>query len=153
MIKSTLLRYLFALSGGILLMWEEIAPLIIVCILAIVFDCITAYQLSRRLKKKGLSKGKLQSHYGKRMISSFLEVFMTTVLAWATDHVVLTMVDVHLENWVVGTFCFWQGWSILENISSENDSRWATILQKVMVNKASRHYDIDITEKDLRHEN
>ncbi len=33
--------------------------------------------------------------------------------------------------------------SVLENESSENGQTWARALQKILVNKAARHFDID----------
>ena len=45
-----------------------------------------------------------------------------------------------------GGVIFWQGWSILENMSSCNGARWAKLLQNVMVDKTARHLDIDRDE-------
>ena len=52
----------------------------------------------------------------------------------------------YLANYVSLVFCFIQIWSILENESSMNDKPWAKIAQRIMVDKAERHFDIDLHE-------
>jgi hypothetical protein len=49
-------------------------------------------------------------------------------------------------RWVVGFFFVYQGWSILENWSSENDAKFARVIQRIVVNKAERHFDIEIKD-------
>jgi hypothetical protein len=34
---------------------------------------------------------------------------------------------------------------VLENKSSCNGSRWAKVLQKIMIDKTERHYDVDLS--------
>jgi hypothetical protein len=50
-----------------------------------------------------------------------------------------------------GAVCMWQGWSILENELSCRDSgsnadTVLKILRKVVVDKTSRHFDVDLSE-------
>jgi hypothetical protein len=50
---------------------------------------------------------------------------------------------------VSGALVFWQVWSILENESScrsEQDAKLWKLLQRVMVDKTSRHFDVDLSE-------
>lgn len=47
---------------------------------------------------------------------------------------------------VVGFFFVYQVWSILENWSSENDKKIAIALQRIMVNKAERHFNIPLSD-------
>lgn len=59
------------------------------------------------------------------------------------------MVDLYLANMVAGSFCIYELWSILENESSESSRPWAKVLQKIMINKASRYIeDIGDTIKE-----
>ena len=53
--------------------------------------------------------------------------------------------DLYLANWTAIVICSIQLWSILENESSCNDSKWAGVLQKFLVDKAERHWDIDLS--------
>ena len=56
------------------------------------------------------------------------------------------MFNLYLPNIVAGIFCFWNFWSILENESSLKDARWAKIMQRILVDKAERHFDIDLKD-------
>jgi hypothetical protein len=53
---------------------------------------------------------------------------------------------VDLTKVAAGAICFWQLWSILENESSCNGAKWAKIMQKILVDKTSRHFDIDLSD-------
>jgi hypothetical protein len=68
------------------------------------------------------------------------------MLAFAIDKNILTMGDIYLTKIVAGVFCFVQIWSILENESSFNPKSWAKLLQKIMIDKAERHFDVDLSE-------
>ena len=37
--------------------------------------------------------------------------------------------------------------SCLENASSANGSKWARLAQKILVDKSSRRYDVDLNDK------
>lgn len=54
--------------------------------------------------------------------------------------------SVDLTKIAAGAICFWQIWSILENESSCSDAKWAKIAQKILVDKTSRHLNIDLTD-------
>jgi hypothetical protein len=78
------------------------------------------------------------------------------MLAFSIEKQILVMYsDLYLANWTAIVVCFIQFWSILENESSCNDKKWAVVLQKIMVDKAERHFDIDLSDlkKDLTKEN
>jgi hypothetical protein len=67
------------------------------------------------------------------------------------EHWVFIHVTIPLSFIVTGAICFEQAWSMLENESScrdESDSRFWKILQRIMVDKTERHFDIDL--KDLK---
>ena len=71
------------------------------------------------------------------------------LLAYLVEHWVFVHVSIPLSYIVTGVICFEQAWSILENESScrdEEDSRFWKWLQKIMVDKTSRHFDIDLTD-------
>ena len=122
---SETLRWLFAAVGAITAILAPTLPYLIICTLMIFADCFTAWQLSKRARKahpervsKDGRKFKSQ-HFG-------LPIDLTKVAA--------------------GAICFWQLWSILENESSCNGARWAKLLQRIVVDKTERHFDIDLSE-------
>lgn len=53
---------------------------------------------------------------------------------------------IDLTKVAAGAICFWQLWSILENESSCNGAKWAKVMQKILVDKTSRHFDIDLDD-------
>ncbi|NCB43466.1 MAG: hypothetical protein EOM59_12730 [Clostridia bacterium] len=144
--KHLLFKYIFITTGGISLMFQEISMLVVVCTLAVIIDCISAIKLAKRVKKTGKGTGKPTSAKGKKVLSTLLSIYTLIMLSYLIDMYVVTMFDVYLENVVAGIFCFWNLWSILENESSANNARWAKVLQRILVDKAERHFDVDLTE-------
>lgn len=53
--------------------------------------------------------------------------------------------DMYLANITAGAFCMVQVLSILENESSCNEAKWAKALQKILIDKTKRHFDIDLS--------
>ena len=90
---------------------------------------------------------KFRSSYARRMFYTLCIVYACTVLGWLIDTHMFPFADLYLASFISGGFCLVQLLSILENESSCNDARWAKVLQKVLVNKAARH--LDINEADL----
>lgn len=127
-------------------MLQDISMLVIVCTFAVALDCISAIKLARRVKKLGKGTGKVTSEKGSKIISTLVTIYSLISLAYLLDTYVATMLDLYLENIVAGIFCFWHMWSILENESSANSSRWAKILQRILVDKAERHFDVKLDE-------
>ena len=127
-------------------MFQEISMLVVVCTLAVIIDCISAIKLAIRVKKTGKGTGKPTSAKGKKILSTLLSIYTLIMLSYLIDMYVVTMFEIYLENIVAGIFCFWNLWSILENESSANNARWAKVLQRILVDKAERHFDIDLKE-------
>jgi len=138
--------------GAILAYLEPTIPFILICTLAVIYDCVTAFKLSKRVSKKypKSSDGKFKSSYARRIFNTILKIYALVILAYLIDDYIFPFWDLYLANIVAGVFCFVQVWSILENESSENNNRWAKTLQKIMVNKAERHFDIDLGEFKTR---
>ena len=138
-------------------------PLIIVAIIFIVYDAYTAYCLDKRVKKKypektTREKAKFTSFaFGKVITTTIPKRLVLILLAYLVEHWVFLHVEIPLSYIVTGVICFEQAWSIMENESScrdEADSKFWRWLQKIMVDKTARHFDIDLTElKDEKNEN
>lgn len=144
--KHWLYKYIFITIGGFLSMIQDISMLVVVCTLAVLLDCISAISLARRVKKLGKGSGKATSEKGLKILNTLLTIYSLIMFAYLLDMYVVTMLELYLENIVAGIFCFWHLWSILENQSSANNSRWAKVLQKILVDKAERHFDVDLNE-------
>ena len=141
---SRLLLFLIGAVWGIL---EPTVPFAGICLFAILVDCFTAYRLGKRVKKLNpkakTDDGKVKSSYARRMFYTLCVVYSCTVLGWLIDTHMFPFADLYLASFISGGFCLVQLLSILENESSCNEAVWAKVLQKVLVNKAARHLDID----------
>jgi hypothetical protein len=119
--------------------------LIFVVFFGFVFDCLTAYALNRRMKKKGLSTGKFSSIKFFKMIIRFIVCAAGIFFCHLIDvHVLADIQQLHLANWLTVLICLGTAISILENITTENDDPLAILIQKVLVSKAERHIEVDV---------
>ena len=149
-------RVFLFLIGALWGLLEPTIPFAGICLLAILIDCFTAWRLGKRVKainpKAKADDAKFKSNYARRMFYTLCVVYACTVLGWLIDTYMYPFVDLYIANFISGGFCLVQLLSILENESSCNDARWAKVLQKVLVNKAARHLDVDdlklITDDD-----
>ena len=46
-------KALFIISGGVFVMLQDISMLVLVCTIAVIFDCVSAIRLAKRVKKNG----------------------------------------------------------------------------------------------------
>ena len=142
------LQIMFAAWGVICAFLAPMIPFVVICTLLIFVDCYTAWDLSRRVKKKypGQATGKFKSQEMGRVFVTLIKVFAAIILASMAESIIFEGAQIRLANIVAGAICFWQVWSILENESSCNDAKWAKVLQKIMIDKTERHFDIDLSE-------
>jgi len=152
-------KALFALIGGVVGWFvgefRPTFPLIIVAVIFIVYDAFTAYQLDKRVHnrypdKAQRRKAKFTSFaFGKVIKQTIPKRLWLILLAYLVEHWVFVHVTIPLSYIVTGVICFEQAWSIMENESScrnEADSRFWRLLQKIMVDKTERHFDIHLEE-------
>lgn len=129
-----------------------IAPLAVLCFVLVIIDCITSWRLACRLKAQGKSSGKFRSDkFGKAVIEMSIVIPVALLISFFVQLYIFEGSNFHLPQITAGVICFWQIWSILENMSSGGrDAVWAKALQKIMIDKAERHLDINLTE--FKHE-
>ena len=155
-IISLIGRCIIAVLGAIWALLLPTLPFLLICTLAVLWDCYSAWALSQRVKKLHPDKadGKLKSNKMAKVIRTLLEVYALIVFAYLAEQIIFEELPVRLINVASGAVCFWQGWSVLENTSSCNDAKWARIAQKIMIDKTERHFDIDLSElKNISEEN
>lgn len=152
-------KILFALMGGgvgwFVGEFRPTFPLIIVAVVFIVYDAYTAYQLDKRVKvkypdKAQRKKAKFTSFaFGKVIKQTIPKRLSLIILAFLVEHWVFIHLTIPLSYVITGAICFEQAWSILENESScrnEADSRFWRLLQKIMIDKTERHFDVSLNE-------
>ena len=144
-------RLIAAFVGMIWAYLQPTFPYALVCVLAIVIDCITAARLNRRIKRhlpNSKADGKIKSARMSKMVQDLLVVWLCILLATGVDEKLLSHFGgLHLGQYVAAIFVVCTAVSILENESSCNGAAWARLAQKIVANKVSRH--IDIPEDEL----
>lgn len=119
------------------------------CVLVLAIDILSAYELGRRVHARYPDKadGKFKSKYVRRVVMTLLIVFLAIIAGDHIDRTILVGDGGQAVKSVMWAFVFYEVWSIVENWSSENDNKLAKVCQRIMVNKAERHFKVEI--KDL----
>ena len=148
LVYDWIVRVFFAVAGAILAYIEPLQEVMYVIFASIVLDVVTAYLLNRRVadKYKGVSHGKIQSQRLKNLGKTTIGIFSIILLAHGIDQYCFVMFDLKLPYLVASAFCMIQMVSCLENISSCNDAKWAKLLQKILVDKTARHFDMTASD-------
>ena len=135
--------------------FEPTFPLIIVAMIFILYDAWTAFTLDKRVHKAYPDKTKREQAnfrsfaFGKVIKETIPKRLWLIILAYLVEHWVFIHVSIPLSYVVTGAICFEQAWSILENESScrsEKESRFWKLLQRIMVDKTERHFDLTLDE-------
>ena len=142
--------------GWIVAEFKPTFPLIIVAVLMIVSDAWTAFDLDKRVRKKYPDKVKRrEAHFtsfafGKVVSQTIPKRLWLIVLAFIVEKWVMIHVSIPLSYIVTGVICFEQGWSMLENEAScredEKASRFLRMLQRLLIDKTERHFDVTLDE-------
>ena len=145
-IYDWLLRITLSVVGAFVAWVEPMQSVMYVVVAAMVVDTITAFNLSRRVaqKYKGMAHGKLQSKRLLKLIKTLISVLTVILLSYAIDMYCFPIMDLNLAYIIAFVFCMIELVSILENISSCNDAKWAKLLQKILIDKTSRHLDYNV---------
>ena len=149
-----LLQYATSIAGGFLVAFETSIDYFIPCLLAIGLDVLSAWMLSRRVHKKYPEKsdGKFKSEYKYRVMLTFGVIFVLLILAAYVDLFVRRSPDQLAVRATMAAFLIYELWSCLENWSSENNAPLAKALQRIMVNKAERHFNVKLGDILLNEE-
>ena len=116
-------RRLVSLVGAGVAVFEPALPYIVICTLAVLYDCYTAWSLSRRVKKahpERIRDGKFKSHNAGRVIVTLIKVYALIVLAYLMQsYIIGDALPIDLTKVAAGAVCFWQ-WSQVGKGSAEN---------------------------------
>lgn len=148
-------QIIWSVSGGLLTSivagffsaLQTAAIFLIPCFIVLVLDVIFAYRLGCRVAKKypGKADGKFKSEYKIRIMWTLIIVFLAIILGAYVDILVIKSGD-YAVRFAMCAFIFYEVWSCAENWSSENESKFAKALQRVMVNKAERHLNVPLSD-------
>ncbi len=143
------------LMGWFIAIFKPTFPLIVVMIAFILYDAWTAYQLDKRVHAAHPDKAKRNQAkftsfaFGKVVRKTIPERLFLILLAFSAEHWVFIHFTFPLSYIITGVILFEQIWSALENNSScrsEDDSRFWKTLQRIMIDKTERHFDLDLKE-------
>jgi len=148
MTTHPIIKFIISLGAGILAILEPAIPFVLISFAFILWDCWTAFKLSKRIKlTNGLSTAKFQSRKAEKIIETSTNALIFIVLAmFVNDNVTKHYGNLYLPNIASAIVIGVQLVSVLENISSCNDERWARWLQMIFTDKSTRHYDINNEE-------
>lgn len=144
---STPVRWIAGVIGMLWAAVTPVIPFIIPCTIFVFTDCLSAWMLSRRVKKyyPEHSRGcEFRSEYASKIFNTLAIIYLLVIGGYWLDINVFTMFKLYMGNWIAGAFCLVQIVSVLENSSSCNGSTWAIVIQKVLVDKTNRHLKIDL---------
>lgn len=146
---SEILRWMFTLIGAIAAILEPTLPYLVICTLIIFYDCYSSWSLARRAHKLHPTKvskdgSKFKSHHFGKVMVTLIKSYALIILAFLIQRHITDGLVIDLTKVAAGAICFWQLWSILENESSCNGAKWAKVVQKILVDKTARHFDIDL---------
>lgn len=152
-------KMIFAMIGGavgwIVEEFQPTFPLVVVAVVFILYDAFTAYQLDKRVhikypEKTQREKAKFNSFkFGIVVRHTIPKRLALIFLAYLLEHWVFVHVNIPLSYVATGVICFEQLWSILENESScrsEEEGKFYRILQKIMIDKTERHFDVHLED-------
>ncbi len=150
--KTIIIKWLFVIYAGMFAAIENAIPAFIPCLIVTVLDIYSAWDLSKRVHKKypDRSDGKFKSEYKYRIFKTMIIIFSLLIVAHYVDSYI-PIANKLAVPFTVCMFFFYQFWSILENWSSENDNKMAKVFQRIMVNKAERHFGINMPELKTGH--
>jgi hypothetical protein len=134
---------------------DKSVPLAVVCTGLVVADCVSAWMLSRRVARRvaraAPDAGKFSSRKVARVFRTLARVYGLLLAATAVDVVILKSESFEVSRFAAGAVCFWQALSILENEASLNDSPWAKVARRYLIDKAARHIGVpaDPLDRDI----
>lgn len=142
--------------------FEPTFPLLIVAIAFILYDAWTAYELDKRVHRKYPTRVKRkQAHFtsfafGKVVRKTIPERLVLILLAFLAERYVFVHFDTHASYIITGIICIEQALSILENKVScpedKDDNRLWNFLRRVLLDKTSRHFDVDTSDLEEKEE-
>ena len=152
--REAIIKYLTAVGSAAILYVEPTLNFFYGIVAVITIDCFSAYNLNRRVKKKypNYATGKLESKKALKVIYTIGKIYGVILIIWFIEKNILMDLSFEITKYVTALFCFIQLISVLENESSCNNAWWARALQKILMDKSKRHFDIDIDIDQLKKE-
>lgn len=152
--REVLIKYIIAVGSAAIFYVEPTLNFFYGIVAVITIDCFSAYNLNRRVKKRypNYATGKLESKKALKVIYTIGKVYGVILIIWFIEKNILKDLSFEITKYVTALFCFIELISVLENESSCNNAWWARALQKFLMDKSKRHFDMDIDIDQLKKE-
>jgi hypothetical protein len=118
---------------------DRFVPLAVVTTGLVMADCVSAWMLARRVAREGRGDGRFSSRKAGRVFATLAKVYGVLILSVGVDMAIVRSDNISVARFVAGAVCLWQALSIVENEASVNNSRWARVARRYLVDKAARH--------------
>lgn len=131
-----------ALGGALFALFEVTLPFALICTAMVMADCLTAYSLSRRVRRahpEAREAGKLSSRRLGRVIVTLTRIYALLLMASAVDSYILVDTAHSTLRFCAGAVVVWQALSVLENEASCSNARWAAPARRYLIDKVRRH--------------
>lgn len=141
--NQTLIRtYAAALGSSVWAALSPTVPNVLFCTAMVCLDVITACSLARRVAAAYPDKAQRPVLRSRRLgstVRTIARAYAFLLIAACIDRIILRNTDDYALRIATGAIVFWQGISVLENIVSCNNNRWARVLRRFLADKTSRH--------------
>lgn len=123
---------------------------ILIALLFILFDNVSAYYCNRRVKNKHperVKNSKYSSYKAWKTIKTMGYAIIVIMCFFIVEtHITSKLTEFPLTAAISLLICGVTGLSILENWATANDNapKWLNILKKFLVDKTERYFDVDI---------
>lgn len=120
-------------------------------------DFVSARMLARRIRRRLRAAGrseaisataaerlKFSSMRLGHMLARLGRCYAMLLLSHGVDCTIVGSPEPCVMRFAAALMCFREFWSILENEASVNDSSWAVVARRVLVDKTSRHLGVDL---------
>ena len=141
--------------GWVIGKFEPAFPLVIVATLFVLYDSWSAYELDKRVHimypKRKRQKAKFVSYKFRQVIPTLIERYVIILLAYCVERWVFVDISVPVSYMAAGIVCAEQALSIAENKAScrlpgDKHARVWKMLAKVLIDKTSRHFDVELSD-------
>lgn len=128
---------------------SELMPLLLLAMSFVILHAVTEFRMIKRvgkLKNIKVPQKMSSEKFGKTVIELMFIIPIGLLISHFTQTYLFEDLNLRLPNIFAGAIIAFQFWSILENESTGTNSRWAKILQRILIDKTEQKFGISLDE-------